>query len=130
MESSERATEFGKHLHRIRTEVFDESLRTFERRIGLSASYIGKLENGEVGVPKRSTIETISERMALKRADKDGLLLKAGYVPNGQDTDEDTEYVRMLIGQLPDDQRAAVIAYIQHVRDQNVVKAPIEVDSP
>jgi transcriptional regulator with XRE-family HTH domain len=130
METNERALEFGKHLHRIRTEVFDESLRAFERRIGLSASYIGKLENGEVGVPKRTTIETISQRMALKRADQDGLLLKAGYVPDGQEESEDSEYVRMLIGQLSDGQQAAVLAYIQHVRDANVVKAPIPTDSP
>jgi transcriptional regulator with XRE-family HTH domain len=129
MESNERAAEFGKHLHRIRTEVFDESLRAFEKRIGLSASYIGKLENGEVGVPKRSTIETISQRMALKRADRDGLLLKAGYVPEGQVQDEDTEYVRMLIGQLTEPQQAAVLAYIQHVRDVNVVRAPMETAS-
>ena len=124
METNERAIEFGKHLHRIRTEVFDESLRAFERRIGLSASYIGKLENGEVGVPKRSTIATISQRMALKRADADGLLLKAGYVPEGQAQDEDTEYVRMLIGQLTEPQQQAVLAYIQHVRDLNIARLP------
>src|SRR5690242_5900507 len=69
LETTERSRQFGTHLRRIRTEVFDESLRTFGDRIGLSASYIGKLENGEVGVPKRSTVEEIAKKLALKRAD-------------------------------------------------------------
>lgn len=126
VESNERAKEFGRHLHRIRTDVFDESLRTFEKRIGLSAGYIGKIENGEVGVPKRQTILDISKRMALSKADAEGLLLKAGYVPDGDAPDQDSEYVRMRIGQLNDAQRAAVLAYIDHVRDLNIGRVPLK----
>jgi hypothetical protein len=40
---SSRAQDFGNHLHRIRAEVFEESLREFSKRIGLSASYINKI---------------------------------------------------------------------------------------
>lgn len=126
MESNDRAREFGRHLHRIRTDVFDESLRAFEKRIGLSAGYIGKIENGEVGVPKRSTIVDISRRMALKRSDAEGLLLMAGYVPDAAAADEDSEYVRLRIAQLSPGQREAVLAYIDHVKTMNVERLPLK----
>ncbi len=74
-----RAQDFGNHLHRIRAEVFEESLRDFSKRIGLSPSYINKIEAGEVGAPRRSTVIEIAEKLAMK---PDGLLLKAGYVPD------------------------------------------------
>lgn len=116
---NDRSREFGRHLHRIRTEVFDESLREFGKRAGLSASYIGKVENGEVGVPKRSTIEDLARRLAMK---PDALLLKAGYVPDDPQRNEDDEYLLMLLGQLNEGERAAVRAYIQHVKDQGIVR--------
>ncbi len=114
-----RAREFGQHLRRIRTEVFDESLREFAARTGLSASYIGKLENAEVGAPKRSTVSELAERLAMK---PDGLLLKAGYVPESQARDEDDEYLLMLLGTLTPEQKAAVKSYIQHVKDYEIVQ--------
>ncbi len=119
--SDARNTEFGKHLHRIRQDVFNESLREFGKRIGLSASYIGKVENAEVGVPKRSTVLEIAERLQMK---PDPLLLKAGYVPDNPQRGEDDEYLLLLLGQLDDPQRAAVRAYIEHVKDFDVIRRP------
>ena len=58
-----RSAGFGRYLHQVRTEVFKESLREFSRRIGLSPSYIGKLENGEAGVPRRSTVVDMARRL-------------------------------------------------------------------
>ena len=117
MAEDARTVEFGKHLHRVRTEVFDESLREFAKRLGLSASYIGKVENAEVGLPKRSTVEQIAKKLAMK---PDGLMLKAGYVPDSDGRDEEDEYLLMLLGTLSESQRAAAKAYIQHLKDYNI----------
>lgn len=119
VEGQDRARDFGQHLRRIRGEVFDESLREFAARTGLSASYLGKLENAEVGAPKRSTVIELAERLAMK---PDGLLLKAGYVPDQQSRDEDDEYLMMLLGTLSPQQKAAVKSYIQHVKDYDVIQ--------
>lgn len=118
-EKNRRSLEFGKHLHRIRSEVFDESLREFAKRIKLSPSYIGKIENGEVGAPRRNTVLEIASRLSMK---PDALLLKAGYIPDDQQRGEDDEYLLMLIGTLSEQQKAAVRAYIQHVKDYSVVQ--------
>lgn len=118
-ESSKRAKEFGLHLHRIRTEVFDESLRVFAKRIHLSPSYIGKIENGEVGAPRRSTVMDIAERLTMR---PDALLLKAGYIPEGEERTGDDEYLLMLIGTLDANERGAVKAYIQHVKDYGITQ--------
>lgn len=118
MDTTERSREFGRHLHRIRTEVFEESLRDFAKRVNLSASYIGKLENGEVGTPRRETVDEMAGRLAMPA---DGLLLKAGYVPDQQRRGEDDEYLLMLIGTLTPEQKEAVRAYTQHVKDYGVM---------
>lgn len=117
-ETNRRSKEFGLHLHRIRTEVFDESLRVFGKRVGLSPSYLGKIENGEVGAPRRSTVLEIATALSMK---PDGLLLKAGYIPDNLERGEDDEYLLMLIGTLTEDQKQAVKAYIQHVKDFHIV---------
>jgi transcriptional regulator with XRE-family HTH domain len=116
---SSRAQDFGNHLHRIRAEVFEESLREFSKRIGLSASYINKIEAGEVGAPRRSTVIEIAEKLAMK---PDGLLLKAGYVPDGLQRSGDEEYLLMLFSTLTEGQRAAVREYIKHVQTVGIEK--------
>jgi transcriptional regulator with XRE-family HTH domain len=113
------AREFGRHVNRVRTEVFDESLRDFAKRVELSPSYIGKLENAEVAVPRRETVEQMARKLAMPA---DPLLLKAGYVPERSQRSEDDEYLLMLIGTLTSGQRGAVRAYIQHVRDEGIVR--------
>lgn len=105
-------------MHRIRTEVFEESLRDFSKRVKLSPSYIGKIENGEVGAPRRSTLLELAERLSMK---PDGLLLKAGYIPDDQTRGQDDEYLLMLIGTLSPEQKAAARAYVQHIKDYSVI---------
>ena len=117
--NTKRSLEFGRHMHRIRTEVFEESLRDFSKRVKLSPSYIGKIENGEVGAPRRSTLLELAERLSMK---PDGLLLKAGYIPDDQTRGQDDEYLLMLLGTLNDRQRAAVRSYIQHVKDRGIIE--------
>ena len=117
--SDTRSIDFGRHLHRVRTEVFDQSLRAFSKTISVSPSYIGKMENGEVGVPRRDTILSIAGRLGM---DPDPFLIKAGYVPESQQRGEDDEYLLLRIGMLTPGQRAAVLAYIDHVKDFNVLR--------
>ena len=114
-----RSANFGRYLHQIRTEVFKESLRDFSKRIGISASYIGKVENGEVGVPRRSTVIDIAKRLDLT---PDPLLLKAGYIPDAPARSSEDEYLLMLLGTLTPAQREAVKAYIEHVRDFDITR--------
>lgn len=114
-----RAREFGRHLHRIRTEVLEQSLREFASTVGLSPSYIGKMENAEAGVPKRSTIQSMAARLGMK---PDGFLLKAGYLPDFQRTPDD-EYLLILFGTLTPEQKEAARVLIQAVKDDNLVKS-------
>jgi transcriptional regulator with XRE-family HTH domain len=112
------ATEgFGRHLHLLRTQVYEESLRDFSKRVGLSASYLNKLELSDVGVPRRETVEQLAARLGIEA---DGLLLKAGYVPDSQQRSEDDEYLLLQIQTLSPTQRAAVRAYIGLVKDMNI----------
>jgi transcriptional regulator with XRE-family HTH domain len=115
----ERKRDFGRHLHRIRTEVFQESLREFSKRIKLSPSYIGKLENAEVATPRRSTVIDIAERLQM---DPDPLLVKAGFVPPEQQRGGDDEYLLMLFRTLTPGQQAAVREYIKHVQTAGIEK--------
>ena len=120
MDNDQRSKEFGAHIKRIRSEVFDESIRDFASRVGLSPSYIGKLESGEVGMPKRSTVEEIASKVGMRSSN---LLLRAGYAP---DSDEegggDQEYLTMLLGTLTPDEQEAVRAYVQHVKDYGIIR--------
>jgi transcriptional regulator with XRE-family HTH domain len=120
MDNEQRSKEFGAHIKRIRSEVFDESLRDFAKRVGLSSSYIGKLEAGEVGMPKRATVEEIASHIGMK---PDNLLLKAGYVPDSAtDGAGEEEYLSMLLATLSPEEREAVKAYVQHVKDYGIAR--------
>lgn len=112
-----RSRDFGRYLHRIRTEVFDESLRAFSKRIKISPSYIGKMENAEVPSPRRDTVIKIAGRLAM---DADPFLIKAGFVPDEPQRGEDDEYLMLLIGTLDDPQRRAAVELIKLVRDANL----------
>ena len=104
-------------MYLLRTQVYEESLRDFSKRVGLSASYLNKLELSDVGVPRRETVEQLAARLGIEA---DGLLLKAGYVPDSQQRSEDDEYLLLQIQTLSPTQRAAVRAYIGLVKDMNI----------
>ena len=121
MDNEQRSKEFGAHIRRIRSEVFDESIRDFARRVGLSPSYIGKLESGEVGMPKRSTVEEIASAIQMK---PQALMLRAGYVPDEDEAGSgEQEYLSMLLGTLTTGEQEAVRAYVQHVKDYGIIRA-------
>lgn len=114
------AEEFGRHLEHLRTQVFRESYRAWGKRLHLSPSYAQKLSAGQVGLPKRRTVVEMADRLG---ADAAQLQIAAGYVPLGSTTSAASESFGLLLGQLADDaQRAAVLAYVDHVRDQGIRK--------
>jgi hypothetical protein len=114
------ARQFGEQLEHLRTQVFREGYRQWGKRLGLSASYTQKLSAGLVGVPKRRTVVEIANRLGIEPGK---LLLSAGYVPFGEAaTAGDASAFGLLLAQLDEEQRAAVLAYISHVRDQGIRK--------
>ena len=115
--TSSRSRDFGRFLHKIRTEVFEESLREFSKRVQLSPSYLNKLELSEVASPRRDTVEKIAERLGME---SDAMLLKAGYVPDAPQRGEDDEYLLLLIGTLTPGQKAAVRELIKAVKDSDI----------
>jgi transcriptional regulator with XRE-family HTH domain len=88
-----RREAFGRAIHQIRTEVFHESLRAFSARTGISTSYLGRLENGEVGIPRRGTIASLAAELDAPPAP---LLLAAGYLPDS-DAEQDPGDVALAL---------------------------------
>jgi transcriptional regulator with XRE-family HTH domain len=115
--TTQTPTAFGRHLHLLRTQVFGLSIRDFAKRVELSPSYVNKLEHSDVGVPRRETVEQIAHRLGVE---VDGLLLKAGYLPDTRQRSEDDEYLLLQIQTLSPEQRAAVRAYIGLVKDMDI----------
>ena len=108
-----RREAFGMQLRRVR-EVHEESLRTFGRRIGLSPSFINKLERGEVGPPKRSTIVSIAETLHTPAAP---LLLAAGYVPDSNAADDPGDLaLALLFADLTEYEKAVVRGVMDALR--------------
>ena len=117
MTAEQQTRDFGKYLHRVRTEVFGETLRQFSKRSGLSPSYLGKLENAEVPNPRRETVVKLAEKLGM---DSDPFLIKAGFIPDQPERSEDDEYLMLLIGTLDDGQRGAVREFIKLVKDTDI----------
>lgn len=111
------AGDFGRFLHKVRTEVFEESLRDFARRVELSPSYLNRLELSGDANPTRNTVLSIASRLQME---PDALLLKAGFVPDNPQRGEDDEYLLLLIGTLTPSQRAAVREFIKLVKDTGI----------
>ena len=115
MAATSTRNDFGQYLHKIRTEVFEDSLRDFAVRVGLSPSYLNKLELSEgSGTPRRDTVLKIAEALGME---PDAMLLKAGYVPEQPQRGENDEYLLLLIGTLTPRQQAAVKEFIKLVKD-------------
>ena len=70
-------TKFGKKINELRLKN-DMSLRDLGEKAGVSYSFINSIENGRYS-PSRETV--ISLANALKGADKNELLLLAGFSP-------------------------------------------------
>ena len=111
-----RRVAFGAHLHSIRTTAFDENLRDFGKRIGLSHSYLGKLENGEVGVPKRSTIYQLARNLDVPAAP---LLQAAGYIPDTGTADPDDAGLGILFRALAPRDKMLVRSLITTMRSSS-----------
>lgn len=111
------AGDFGRFLHKVRTEVFEESLRDFARRVQLSPSYLNRLELSGDANPTRKTVLDIAQRLQME---PDALLLKAGFVPESPQRGEEDEYLLLLIGTLTPSQKAAVREFIKLVKDTGI----------
>ena len=122
--AEQQQRDFGKYLHRVRTEVYAETLREFAKRSGLSPSYLGKLENAEVPSPRRETVVRLAEKLGM---DAYPFLIKAGCIPDQPERSEDDEYLLLMIGTLDDGQRQAVREFIRLVKDADIrVGSPLQ----
>ena len=72
-------TGLGALLRRAREEA-GLSLRRGAEACGISPSYLSRIENGEVPVPPRHTLEQIADNLGM---DPDELLQAAGVPPEG-----------------------------------------------
>ena len=117
----DQARVFGERLSYLRREVYKEGLRDWGKRLGgLSASYLGKLEQGtEVGVPKRRTVIEMARALNIDEAD---FQLAAGYVPLGAGGRSADTSFNLLVASLDDGQRAAVRSFIELVRREGIRK--------
>ena len=70
---------FGDFLRELRLNHKEyRSLREFARKVGMSAAYLSRIENGKESSPSEGVIEKIAEGLG---ADKYELLSYAGKVP-------------------------------------------------
>ena len=100
---------FGKYLKQIRKGFYKESLREFAARIDLSPGYIGKLEQGVVGVPKRQTVLTMAEQLHI---DPDVLLVKAGYAATKPPAEEEHEFILLKLRSIDPDLMPVVAEFL------------------
>ncbi len=111
-----QAVAFGRYLGAIRG-ARGESYAKFSKHIGISTAYAQKVENGLVGVPKRSTVEDIADRLEIPAGP---LLLAAGYLPApGTDDPEDVTLTHLFASLSPAQKRLAR-RLIETVRDTNI----------
>ena len=119
--STSYAKSFGAYLKHIREEVYSESIRDFGKRLAFSPGYIGKLELAQVGVPRRSTIEQMADKLGI---DPDILLTKAGYAPTHPYDTSRTEFMAMKIDRLQPEVAEVVISILNTSLDILVAKFP------
>jgi transcriptional regulator with XRE-family HTH domain len=117
------ATEFGRYLKRVRTEVYGDTLREFSKRTGFSPSYLNKLEVGESAQPRRDTVQQIADRLTM---DATPFLLAAGFTPPTTTTRRAAdEELLLLLSTLDDEQLAAARTMIQAIRDADIRQRPL-----
>ncbi|MCL5736827.1 MAG: hypothetical protein M1274_14840 [Actinobacteria bacterium] len=110
------AKSFGDYLHFIRTSVFRESLREYAQRVTLSSGYIGRLEQGLAGVPRRETVTLLATRSG---QEPDVWLVKAGYAPEGDAADTELEYITLKLRRLTKEQLETVVDLIDAMAARN-----------
>ena len=104
------AVQFGRHIRYLREKVFNESIRPFARRVGLSPSYLGRIELGQVGVPRRSTVENIAH--CLPGVDVATILAKAGYAPQTSPEETELDYIMLKLKLIDDTHIALAVDFI------------------
>ena len=107
------SAELGQHLRWIRREIYDENLRDFAARVGLSPAYLSKIELAQV-TPRRSTLEDVARKLGAR---PDELLIAAGYLP--ADTPA-SDVTRLLIESLSPGQQDLIAALARVLRDYDV----------
>ena len=106
----EGTSPFGSYIKYVRKEVFDESLRVFGKRVGISPSYLNKIELGQVGVPRRDTVEQIASK--LPGVDSGVLMQKAGFIPEVPSSEMRADLLAMKVDRIAADQRAVLMDII------------------
>jgi len=76
-----RVDSFGTLLRAFR-ERAGCSQNSLAKRVGLSPSYINRLERGEREAPTREVVEALANTLGLSAADRDRLTLAAGHPPS------------------------------------------------
>ena len=113
--SNHREKNFGRYIQRVRKTVYNESLRQFGTRLGLSAGYIGKLEQGSVSVPKRQTVLKMARQLEM---DPDPLLVLAGYATTRTKLDPQHLFVMQKLRSIDPDAVPLVIQYIDFLAER------------
>lgn len=73
---------FGSRLRSYR-ERAGLSQNSLAKKVGLSPSYINRLERGEREAPTREVVEALAGTLGLSSSDRDRLALAAGHPPSG-----------------------------------------------
>lgn len=94
---SPHSKSFGEYVKFVRTSIYKEALRPFALRVGLSPGYIGKVEQGLVGIPRRETITILATKLGI---DPNLLLLKAGFTPDRAPGEDEYDFVTMRLRQV------------------------------
>jgi len=106
--------DYGKFLRYLRHEVYQETIREFAVRCGISHGYLGRLELGGVPAPKRSTVISIAGQLEM---DPNDFLTIAGYTPEGEVEERTTraKATLMKLQRLPEEHQELVLDFINYL---------------
>ncbi|MPZ13964.1 MAG: helix-turn-helix domain-containing protein [Chloroflexi bacterium] len=72
--------DFARVLRRYRDRL-GISRNQLAREVGVDASYLTRIEHGERHPPRLHVVEALARRLRLSAADRDRLLIAAGFAP-------------------------------------------------
>ncbi|MCY4087745.1 MAG: helix-turn-helix transcriptional regulator [Actinomycetia bacterium] len=108
-------SELGQELRSVRLAL-GLSLKTAAGPAGISATYLQKLEAGEVKSPSPNVLHGLADTLNIPYT---GLMELAGYVvPDTSERPANPFEHALSASDLTADERRAVAAFIAHLRDQ------------
>jgi transcriptional regulator with XRE-family HTH domain len=113
------AEELGLRLHQVR-ELRGRSLRDVAQEAGISASYLQKIERGQVKSPSPNVLYTLSEKLAVPYSE---LMRLVGYVVPREGGERTVMPGNMLAHalsseELTEEESGAVAEYLAWFRDR------------